>query len=80
MDRALSTDRLRWHCRRGLLELDLVLKRFVERELESLDEVQRALFADMLAIEDLELWDLLSGRAECNDSRLREMVDRVRSV
>ena len=30
-------DRLRWHCRRGMLELDLVLSAFLERHLERLD-------------------------------------------
>ena len=30
-------DRIRWHCRRGMLELDLVLARFLERHLANFD-------------------------------------------
>jgi len=36
-------DRVRWHCRRGMLELDLLLHRFLDRHLASLtpDEMER---------------------------------------
>ena len=53
-------DRMRWRCRRGMLELDLVLARFLERHVETLDRegsgVQRAARAP-----DPDLWALVSG-------------------
>jgi antitoxin CptB len=57
-------DRIRWRCRRGLLELDLVLARFVERNYAGLTSAERDVFKGLLERSDNELWDLLSGRAD----------------
>jgi antitoxin CptB len=57
-------DRIRWHCRRGLLELDLVLNRFLERDFATLSPDQREAFKGLLEYPDNDLWDLLSGRTD----------------
>ena len=57
-------DRIRWHCRRGLLELDLVLTRFLERDFATLSPDQRQAFKALLEYPDNDLWDLLSGRTK----------------
>jgi succinate dehydrogenase flavin-adding protein (antitoxin of CptAB toxin-antitoxin module) len=71
--------RLRWRCRRGLLENDLVLTRFLDREARSLDERSLRDLNELLAFDDHTLWDLLSGRAE-PDPRLTSIVHRVRQA
>jgi succinate dehydrogenase flavin-adding protein (antitoxin of CptAB toxin-antitoxin module) len=71
--------RLRWRCRRGLLENDLVLTRFLDREGGSLDDRALRDLAELLAYDDHTLWDLLSGRAE-PDPRLTGIVHRVRQA
>jgi antitoxin CptB len=55
-------ERVRWRCRRGLLELDIVLERFVETRYEGLDESQRAAFDALLDMPDTILWDMIAGR------------------
>ncbi len=55
-------ERIRWRCRRGLLELDIVLGRFVERHYASLDEAGRAAFDALLDMPDAELWDMITGK------------------
>jgi succinate dehydrogenase flavin-adding protein (antitoxin of CptAB toxin-antitoxin module) len=57
-------DRIRWHCRRGLLELDLVLTRFLERNFTTLSPDQRAAFEALLEYPDNDLWDLVAGRTQ----------------
>jgi antitoxin CptB len=57
-------DRIRWHCRRGLLELDLVLSQFLERHFANLPPNQREAFKLLLDRSDTELWDLVSGRLQ----------------
>ena len=74
---AAELRRLRWRCRRGLLENDLVLTRFLDREAERLDEKSLGDLNALLAFDDHTLWDLLSGRAE-PDPRLTAIVHRVR--
>ena len=59
-----EVDRLRWHCRRGLLELDLVLARFLDGDFPRLDAAGRAAFGRLLELPDNDLWDLIAGRAD----------------
>jgi very-short-patch-repair endonuclease len=55
-------ERVRWRCRRGLLELDIVLGRFVEQHYADLDEVQQVAFDALLDMPDNVLWDMITGR------------------
>jgi antitoxin CptB len=45
-----------------MLELDLVLSRFLERHFADLRPPQRAAFKGLLELSDNDLWDLISGR------------------
>ena len=71
-------ERLRWHSRRALLELDLVMQRFWQRTQGQLDERQVADLERLLAMEDHDLWELLSGRSDTDDATLRDMVELLR--
>ncbi len=55
-------DRVRWHCRRGLLELDVVLTRFLESHFETLSTQERVVFNRLLDYPDNDLWDFLTGK------------------
>jgi succinate dehydrogenase flavin-adding protein (antitoxin of CptAB toxin-antitoxin module) len=68
--------RLRWHCRRALLELDIVFERFWARD-EDLSDNDEAALERLLAMEDHDLWYLVSGRTETDDPRLKNMVERL---
>ena len=72
--------RLRWRCRRGLLENDLVLARFLERHGTELDERRLAALDRLLAMDDNDLWDLVSARAECAEAGLQEMLTWLREA
>ena len=61
-------DRVRWHCRRGLLELDIVLNRFLDRHFETLALQKRAALNRLLDYPDNELWDLVSGKKQPPDA------------
>ena len=75
-----SRMRLRWRCRRGMLENDLILTRFLDARGDSLEEREVAGLHRLLGLADGELWDLLCGRAEPQDATLREIVALLRSV
>ena len=55
--------RLRWRCRRGMLENDLLLTRFLDRRGAALSEDDVAALDRLLDLPDGELWDVLCGRA-----------------
>ncbi|MGE0875845.1 MAG: succinate dehydrogenase assembly factor 2 [Burkholderiales bacterium] len=78
MERA-ALNRLRWRCRRGLLELDIVLERFLGRHGADLEPDDLAALAELLAFEDNELWDVVSGRSERYDPKCSSIVARLRA-
>jgi antitoxin CptB len=55
-------ERMRWRCRRGLLELDIMLERFMEKYYARLDSAQLAAFDVLLNLPDNELWDMIAER------------------
>ena len=73
-------DRIRWHCRRGLLELDLVLARFQEQALPGLSPEELDGFKRLLQCSDNDLWDLVSGRLEPAPGLEARLVERLRAL
>ncbi len=71
-------NRLRWQCRRGLLELDVVLERFLKKYCDQLEGERLTTFQTLLTYTDIELWDLIRARAECGDARFAEVVQWMR--
>jgi antitoxin CptB len=78
--RRARLERLRWHCRRALLELDLVFQRFWARVGDGLGEQDEVALERLLAMEDHDLWYLISGRTETGDPRLSGMVEQLRRI
>lgn len=71
---------LRWRLRRGTRELDLVLTRYYRLRYPELDDSGRHAFERLLACEDDQLWDWISGRESPDDSRLKRVIDDLRSL
>ena len=70
----LEERRLLWKSRRGLLELDLVLTRYLQAR--PYDEELDAL----LDLGDNDLWDIVSGRSDRYDARFGGVVARIRAT
>jgi antitoxin CptB len=79
-ERHARLGRLRWHCRRALLELDLVFQRFWQHQGEVMDEQDEAVLTRLLALEDHDLWALISGKTATDDAQLAGMIDRLMKV
>jgi antitoxin CptB len=76
--------RLRWRSRRGLLENDLILTRFLDaHEIELTDDEVDAL-TQLLDLSDNDLLDLLLGRTEPADSlavpNVSALLSKLRQV
>ena len=70
--------RLRWRCRRGLLELDLLLQRFVDACYAALSDAERQVFDRLLALPDADLLALLQGDGTASDAELNRLVTSIR--
>jgi antitoxin CptB len=51
----MKMTQLYWQCRRGSLELDLLLKNYLENQYSQATASERQQFADLLKLEDDEL-------------------------
>jgi antitoxin CptB len=72
-------NRIRWRCRRGLLENDLVLARFLDQCGEVLTDSDIASLDALLDMADNALWDVIAGRTE-PAPELAAFVARLRAA
>jgi antitoxin CptB len=79
MDR-LVHEKLKWKCRRGLLELDLILERFMRDCVCGLDDGALRRLSDLLDLPDNDLWDIVSGRSDHFDARNLDLVSQLRGA
>lgn len=68
--------RLRWQCRRGLLELDILLARFLVRCYGELPDPERSAFRRLLAEPDVLLLAWMQGR-ETPPSELKNIIHMI---
>lgn len=70
--------RLRWQCRRGLLELDLAFRAFLDRGYAMLNASERAAFQRLLDTPDAQLQAWLLGYEEAPEYEFRELIKKIR--
>jgi antitoxin CptB len=68
---------VRWHCRRGMKELDVLLERFLASGYEQASLAQKHAFAALLALPDPQMAAYLFGHATPADT---PMVDIVKLI
>ncbi|MGB1200353.1 succinate dehydrogenase assembly factor 2 [Cognaticolwellia aestuarii] len=69
--------RLRWACRRGMLELDVLFMPFVEEAYDDLSIENKAIFERLLECQDPELFAWFMGHEVCEDKDLNAMVQFI---
>ncbi|MEO8977369.1 MAG: succinate dehydrogenase assembly factor 2 [Casimicrobiaceae bacterium] len=79
-DAPIYLARLRWRCRRGMLENDLVLSRFLEARATTLDSVLLESLDRALDLPDGQLWELIARRAEPDDPALLPIIEALRAA
>ena len=69
--------RLRWRCRRGARELDLLLLRFLERNYPHLGAREQSLFGALLDEADPDLYAWITGQSEPSNPDYLPIIDRI---
>jgi antitoxin CptB len=77
-DSAVDLARLRWQCRRGMLELDAILSRYLEECYAAAPATDQAQFRELLTIEDSVLNDWLILAHIPDDEPLAAIARQVR--
>ncbi len=78
MINSLRKAKLLWQCRRGMLELDLILGRFAEKQLDLMTETQIDAFEELLTCIDPELYSWLMGQSTPTNRELAEIVEFIK--
>ena len=71
---SVEANRLKWHCRRGLLELDLIFQKFLEKHPEDLR------LRELLEFPDNDILDIALGRSDAYPPHLKDLVARLRAA
>lgn len=70
--------RVRWLCRRGMKELDVLLERFVDAEYDGLEEKERDELLALLKMEDPDIYALVMERSAPADDAQADLLSRIR--
>ncbi len=77
METQADYNRLVWHSRRGMLELDLVLGPFVKEVYPTLATEDKILYRRLLECEDQDLFSWFLGRIAPQDEDLAHIVGKI---
>jgi antitoxin CptB len=72
--------RLRWRCRRGMRELDVMLIRYLDRAWETASSAERGVFVELVELQDPDLFGYLVGRDTPVEESQRAVIARIRSL
>lgn len=75
-----NINKLRWRCRRGTLELDLILLRYLESRYPTAEGREQQTFLQLLGLEDSDLMRYLMGEQSPADGELAELVALMRAL
>jgi antitoxin CptB len=75
---AASKAKIIWQCRRGMLELDLILNRFTSEHLNKLTAKQLSSFEQLLTYPDPDIYQLLMGNEVPFEQELVDIVTYIR--
>ena len=76
----INDSQLRWRCRRGVRELDVLLERFLQKEYPSLDEPAQHAFQRMLEMQDPTIMDCLFGKTTSEDQEIQSIIIRLQKL
>lgn len=69
--------KIKWRCRRGMLELDLILGRFVNEHYPTLSDGQKEAFIALLGVEDPLLFAWLMGHEQPEEPHFQKIVEVI---
>ncbi len=75
-----NLERIRWRTRRGLLELDILLERFVAQGYGQLDQSEQAVFEALLDLPDNNLLDLMLGNTPAASPQHKALLEKMTAV
>ena len=77
---ATEYSELKWRCRRGMLELDILLNTYLDNNYTSMTASQGDVFNTLLDYPDQVLFDLLMGKMQSSNEDITELVTEIQGI
>ena len=71
---------LKWRCRRGMLELDILLNSYLDKHYNTMSQQQGDIFSEVLDYPDQVLFDLLLGNMQSSDASVNTMISEIQRI
>ena len=80
MPLSIEYSEYKWRCRRGMLELDILLNSYLDKNYKTMTEEQGTVFNTILDYPDQVLLDLLMGKMQSSDTSVNRIVEHIREA
>jgi len=70
--------KLLWHCRRGIREMDILFREFIDEHYDQLSDDEKQGLTKLLDEADLDILDWIMGRSKPENDALISIVTRIR--
>ena len=80
MTDVIEINRLRWKCRRGMKELDVVLLYYLDKYFEKTETYVQDVFLKLLDMQDPELYFLVLGKTISDDKEIASIVSILQKI
>lgn len=70
--------RLLWHCRRGIREMDILFREFIDQHYEQLNENEKQSFSSLLDEADLDILNWIMGKDKPESEELMHIITLIR--
>lgn len=75
----INPNEVQWRCRRGMLELDLILQSYLEQRFDALSDDDKHLFMRLLESPDPSLFAWLMGHEQTEDADFARLIEDIRT-
>ncbi|PWK54464.1 succinate dehydrogenase assembly factor 2 [Pleionea mediterranea] len=80
MSETFDRKKIIWTCRRGMLELDVILIPFAEQHFEHLSDEDKQLFVELLEQADPDLFNWIMGYGMPVEAKWHSLIEHIRKV
>ena len=80
MNEAEDLGKLRWRCRRGVRELDVLMTRFLDESYSGLTDQEKSAFSKLLEVQDPVIMDWVFGHRSSVNKDLQEIVSKLANL
>lgn len=79
-DSSENKRRLKWKCRRGMLELDELFEGFLEKKYDTLSADDKNIFEEILEESDQDLYEYFMKHKQPTDGRYQHVIEAIRTT